>query len=104
MKRCETLVVTRDDAKAALKHFTDEVHVQETELAEFKEAQNEKILQLRQVVRGSESIQCCNDTLVFLVWDPHNFSSKQNTLQDALYQIQAKKDSKQRLIDQKGEG
>ncbi len=38
MKRCETLVVTRDDAKAAVKHFTDEVHVQETELVELKEA------------------------------------------------------------------
>ena len=74
MKRCETLVVTRDEARKTLNWLREEIVKQEQEISAFKDAQNEKIL---------------------------NLSSKQNSLQDALYQVQAKKDSIQRLIDQK---
>jgi len=47
MKRCETLVVTRDVAKESLKRCQDEIAKEEEDLAVFKEAQNERILELR---------------------------------------------------------
>ena len=67
-------MVTRDEARKTLNRLQEEIVKQEQEISTFKDAQNEKIL---------------------------NLSSKQNSLQDALYQVQAKKDSIQRLIDQK---
>eukprot|EP00094_Tigriopus_californicus_P013135 TCALIF_12702-PA protein Name:"Protein of unknown function" AED:0.12 eAED:0.12 QI:46/0.83/0.57/1/0.66/0.57/7/0/263 len=72
IKRCETLVITRDKSKMALQRHEEAILKQKEELAFFKEAQNERIL---------------------------NLSSRQNALQDALYQIQAKKESKQRILD-----
>ena len=49
MKRCETLVVTRDDAKSALAKTEADVAEEIRELGQFKEAQNERILNLRLV-------------------------------------------------------
>eukprot|EP00095_Tigriopus_kingsejongensis_P011121 snap_masked-scaffold645_size120276-processed-gene-0.3 protein:Tk11121 transcript:snap_masked-scaffold645_size120276-processed-gene-0.3-mRNA-1 annotation:"xanthine dehydrogenase oxidase-like" len=76
IKRCETLVITRNKSRMALDNFEKEISQQNEELSAFKDAQNERILHL---------------------------SSNQNALQDALYQIQAKKDSKQRILDSQGE-
>ena len=47
MKRCETLVVTRDEARKSLKSLQEEINRQEKSLAAFKESQNERILHLR---------------------------------------------------------
>ena len=47
MKRCETLVVTRDEAKKKLEKLNKEIMTQEQKIGSFKEVQNEKILQLR---------------------------------------------------------
>ncbi len=47
MKRCETLVITRDEAKDRLFGFNREIVGLERDLAQFKEAHNERILLLR---------------------------------------------------------
>ena len=47
MKRCETLVVTRDESMAALQRHQDEIQDQEVQLAAFKEDKHERILNLR---------------------------------------------------------
>ena len=47
MKRCETLVVTRDESKSALKRLEAEIVSEEDGLIAFKDVMNEKILKLR---------------------------------------------------------
>ncbi len=47
MKRCETLVVTRDKARESLRRCKEEITRQEAGLVVFKEEQNERILELR---------------------------------------------------------
>ncbi len=47
MKRCETLVVTRDEAREALAKSGEEIQRMEAGLVVFKEEQNERILELR---------------------------------------------------------
>ena len=47
MKRCETLVVTRDESKSTLKRVEAEIVREEDGLIAFKDVMNEKILKLR---------------------------------------------------------
>jgi hypothetical protein len=49
MKRCETLVVTRDESKMALKRLERDIVREESNLITFKDAMNERILKLRWV-------------------------------------------------------
>ena len=65
MKRCETLVVTRDDAKRALRSFQDEIAGEEKELASFKEAQNERILNLRYDFSACQDLEQLYFELIF---------------------------------------
>ena len=47
MKRCETLVVTRDESKSTLRRLEAEIVSEEDGLIAFKDVMNEKILKLR---------------------------------------------------------
>lgn len=47
MKRCETLVVTRDESKARIKKLEESIAEEERNLTAFKDAQNERMLKLR---------------------------------------------------------
>lgn len=47
IKRCETLVITRDESRKTLQKYEEEIGDQEKKLSKFKEAQHERILKLR---------------------------------------------------------
>ena len=60
MKRCETLVVTRDESKSALKRLEAEIVSEEDGLIAFKDVMNEKILKLRWKKKKIASKVLCN--------------------------------------------
>ena len=69
MKRCETLVVTRDESKSTLKRVEAEIVREEDGLIAFKDVMNEKILKLRYT--------CClnQDIVLTLAGTPTSSSS-----------------------------
>lgn len=72
MKRCETLVATRDNLLSTRDKIRSAIHKEEDNLAQFKEEQNARILDL---------------------------SAKLNEMQEKYYGVEARRLEKQRIID-----